>query len=150
MSVSAEVYRVAAMEHMTAACKLHETQNHVLSHYVAGLAVECIFRAYITRKRSHFDNKHDLRNLAKSAGFFAIISTANAEAMGVALGVVVERWLNSHRYRSVQAMESFLRGRGLNRGVKGDFLKENSRLIVNAAFEIVSLGSRQWKSSSKN
>jgi len=39
----------------------------------------------------------------------------------------------------------FLRKKKLHTKIKGDFVKANSRRIVNAAFELVNLGASVWK-----
>ncbi|MCY2954152.1 MAG: hypothetical protein NTU53_19625 [Planctomycetota bacterium] len=145
MDFTADVYLTAAQEHVTAARELYDSRRYTLAHYVAGLAVECIFRAYRYRIDPVFDERHDLHLLAKSARFYDIFPERHVEKISAALGVVVTQWLNNHRYRSEAALRSFLADRKLYVGIKGDFVKENSRRIVNAALDLVSLGVIRWK-----
>ena len=42
----AEIYYEAAKEHRDLALELHEAGRYVMAHYLSGLAVECILRAY--------------------------------------------------------------------------------------------------------
>jgi HEPN domain-containing protein len=60
-----EVYLTPASEHITAAFELLEAERYALAYYVAGLAVECVFRAYATMVGAEHDDKHDLRRLRK-------------------------------------------------------------------------------------
>ena len=45
------------------------------------------------------------------------------------------------------ALRTFLRTQKLDRGIKGDYVKENGRRLLNAAKEIVNLGVTQWTRS---
>jgi hypothetical protein len=120
-------------------------QCYVLAHYVAGLSVECLFRAYRLRTDRAFDERHDLWVLAKTSGFLGICPAQSRPKINAALGDVVSRWQNDHRYRSNESLQRFLRKKKLHIKIKGDFVKENSRRIVNAAFELVNLGASVWK-----
>jgi hypothetical protein len=55
------------------------------------------------------------------------------------------RWSNKHRYRSEAALRAFLKRGGFDRRIRGDYLKENARIVVNAAARIVNLGLLRWK-----
>jgi len=144
MAFNAEDYRIAAEEHVTAANQLYGLKRWALAHYVAGLAVECMFRAYRCRVNTQFDERHNLRDLARASGFLDIIPPERVEAILAALEGVVARWQNDHRFRSEAALRRFLVDNSLYLKIKGDFVKESSRRIVNAATELVNLGARQW------
>ncbi len=138
----AEIYREAAVEHLALARELHDTGRYVMSHYLAGLAVECILRAYQYRLSPVFSGRHDLQILYSSAGFASIVPQENQEAVGAALSEVSRRWSNSHRYRSEAALRLFLRRANL--GGTGKFVRESSRKIVNAATLVVEIGAVKW------
>lgn len=138
----ANVYFAAAQEHKTLAVELHEAGRYVLSHYLAGLAVECILRAYRTRINSAFTARHDLAALAQEAGFDSIVPDEMQETIGAAFTEVVRRWSNSHRYRSERALRDSLRQAGLGRS--GKYVRESSRRIINAAIVIVDQGVLKW------
>lgn len=144
MDFTAEVYRTAADEHVTVAFELYQSGRYVLAHYVAGLSVECLLRAYRYRLDPAFDERHNLYLLAKAARFYDVVPQRETEKVSAALGAVIAQWQNNHRFRSESALRSFLVERKLYVGIKGDFVKENTRRIVNAAFEIVNLGSVRW------
>lgn len=139
------VYRTASQEHATAALLLFEHRQYVLAHYVAGLGVECIIRAYRTKLAAPFDERHDLYELARAARFFDLFPSARVRALSAAFGTVAAQWVNTHRFRSESALRKFLTERKLYMGVKGDLLHARTRLIVNAAFELVTMGVTQWQ-----
>ena len=151
MSITAETYILAAEEHLTAAQELYHPQGrYVLSHYVAGLAVECMLRAYRVRLDPEFDSRHDLQELYKLARFGDVVPDHQQEKIGAALGTIVLQWSNNHRFRSEDALRAWLRKKGLHQGIKGDFVKERTRRIINSAADIVTVGVGRWKILSKN
>lgn len=140
----AETYALAAQEHITVILELHESQRYVLSHYVAGLSVECLLKAFKSRLDSALDERHDLRRLANKGRFFDHASEKQQPGIAAALGEIVTRWANGHRYRSESALRRFLTKRRLF-ARKGDVLKNSSRKIVNAALELVTFGAQKWQ-----
>jgi len=143
--MSPQTYRFAAEEHATAAFLLLGERRFVLAHYVAGLAVECIIRAYRTRLSAVFDERHDLYELARAARFFELFPANRAPALSAAFGIVVAQWVNTHRFRSEASLRKFLTEHRLFRGIKGDLLAARSRMIVNAAWELVNIGVSKWQ-----
>lgn len=152
MRFTAEAYRQAALEHVATARELYDADppRYVMAHYVAGLAVECMLRAYRHWIDTEFDERHDLRALYKAARFDEIVPAALQEKIGTARSIVDSQWQNNHRFCSEEYLRLFFKRGALDRGIRGDFLKERTRRIVNAAFEIVSLGNRQWIKSLKS
>jgi len=145
MTFGPEVYRTAAEEHLTASHELYKSGRYVLAHYVAGLAVECMLRAYRRRPESTFYERHDLWELARHARFLDVVPAKSTASITAALGEVVTRWQNQHRFRSEHSLRSYLLDRKLHLRIKGDFVKESARRIVNAASDLVTLGAMQWK-----
>lgn len=148
MKFSGEVYITAAREHMDVAVRLYQKQaeprNYALAHYLAGLAVECTLRAYLSRITSDFDRVHDLYHLYKAAQFYDIVRTERAEAVNTALSEMASQWNSNHRFGSEAALRTHLRSLGMNRGIKGDFLKERTNRMINAAFAVVNVGVLRW------
>ena len=138
----AETYKEAAREHITVAQEMYLTGRYVLAHYLSGLAVECILRAYQYRLSPVFSGRHDLRVLYNDAQFGTVVAPAEEAQVSVALLEVTRRWSNSHRYRSEAALRLFLRRANL--GHTGKFVRESGRKIVNAAAIIVEIGVLQW------
>ncbi|MBE0535291.1 MAG: HEPN domain-containing protein [Phycisphaerae bacterium] len=144
MSFNASDYLAAAREHVDSARRLYDIRFYVLAHYVAGLAVECLLRAYRSRVSKTFDERHDLMEIFKKSGFGDIVPDSQRERIGAAIGDVVSRWQNDHRYRSEESLRRYLKKKKLNLKIKGDFVKENSRRIVNAAWDLVTIGAKAW------
>jgi hypothetical protein len=115
--------------------------------YLAGVAVECILRAYRLRVDPEFDSRHDLRRLLSASGLQAYVPEKRRADVGAALGDVWARWRNDYRYASDDRVLRDLRARGLTLGIRGDPLKENSRLVFEKAHELVGLGVARWKNT---
>lgn len=142
---TAKLYLAAGVERAGVLESLHDADEYVLAVYAAGLAVECVLRAYRVRVDPEFSSRHDLWELAAEARFADLVPGL-AEKYAADLGAVAVRWSNNHRFRTAAALLKYLKRAGLDRRVKGDVLKENSRRIVNAALDLVTLGARLWKS----
>ncbi len=138
----AETYREAAQEHSILATELHDAGHYVMAHYVAGLAVECILRAYRYRIGPVFDARHNLEALYAAADFGAVIAPDQEASVQTALAEVVRRWSNSHRFRSEQSLREYLKKANLGR--TGKYVRESSRRIVNAAVVVVDQGELHW------
>ena len=142
---SAEVYRAAAAERLAMLETLYKTGLYTLALYMAGVAVECIFRAYRCKIDPSFDSRHDLYELAKAANFQQLFLPGEIGDYEMARFEIAGRWSNNHRYRSDAAVRAFLRRSRLNRGIKGDYLKQNTRRAIDAAYFLVTVGLKKWK-----
>ena len=66
----AEEYLSAAREHYEALLNMPEEPHHFpMAYYQAGLAVECLFRAYTELVGGEHEAKHDLRRHAANGLF---------------------------------------------------------------------------------
>ena len=143
----AETYAVAAQEHVTAAVELHEAERFALAHYIAGLAVECVLRAFKSRLDPVLDERHDLYQLAKGGRFFDRVSEKHLPDLLAAFGEVVARW--DKLARTVEsALRKFLVQRRLFSGKETCFRKQQpaNRKCVLAG---VSFGAQTWKNCIK-
>jgi hypothetical protein len=139
-----EVYLTAAQEWLGTVESLYYRGFYTLALYVAGVAVESMFRAYRCRIDPVFDSRHNLYELAKAARFIEIVPATRLDEYDSALSKVATRWTNNHRYRSDAAMRAFFRRAQLSRGIKGDFLKENCRRAIDGAFVLIRIGAEKW------
>lgn len=138
-------YRDAAREHIGTARQLHEEiKSYPVAIYISGLATECMLRAYKRLITDELDEKHDLPKLFRNSKIIEYLPSVHQVDYGEYLGVVVTNWNNLHRYRSDALMRSWFKKHRLDRGIKGDFLKEISRKIFDASFEMVTLGEKKW------
>ena len=97
MKSTAETYHEASLEHIEAARQFHEAGADSLSHYFAGLAVECLLRAYL-RSADKFDADHNLETLADKANFYELVPLAQRENYGAKFSEINQRWRSNHRY----------------------------------------------------
>ncbi len=144
LQFTAEHYRTAAMQRVQEAWTLHGQQRHGLALYVAGVAVECILRAYRTRRGRQFSERHDLNELLKESGIVEFVSNETRQTLPAHLGTVWANWNNDYRFGHDELIRATLRKQKQNRMIKGDPLKELSRQTINAALEIVTQGASQW------
>ena len=149
MKFTGEAYYEAALEHVDTSRELLNLQRYALANYTAGVAVECIFRAYSYRYDKIFDCRHDLRAWYDAARFDNIVPELKRSEISAALSVVTTHWANSQRYCSVRSLRAYFKLAQLDRGLRGDLVKELCRRTVDASFEIVTLGDRQWDKSFK-
>ena len=138
-------YLAAAEDLLAAIPALYIHGNHALLIYTSGLSVECMLRAYRMRKGLPFRSDHALGPIAEEAGLPDLLPETDRERYDAALATLIVGWRNLHRFRSKEAMRRFLKGLKLDRGIQGDFVKENARRISSAAYDLVGLGVQRWQ-----
>ena len=143
--IGAAEYKASAEENLYAANASRMAGAYSVSHYLSGLSVECILRAYRWRIRQEWDGRHALVRLYRAAEFDRLIHRSDESAFADHFETVVASWNNEHRFISPAKLISFLNASGFTVNVKGDKLKEHSRKIYDAAEAIVELGLRKWK-----
>lgn len=144
MRVTAQAYREAASIQVEAARNMLEDRQYTLANYLAGLSVECMLRAYSSHLDNSFDARHDLRRWYEKSSLEAIVPTGQRERISIALSTVAAQWNNSQRYYSAELYRAEIKQAQLDRGIKGDALKEVTRRTVDAALEVVVIGEAQW------
>lgn len=154
-----EHYYRAALERMTQAQLLYRHQaSYAVAMYVAGVAVECMLRAFKGRKDSVFHEKHDLPQLFRASGILEVKQATQSGTSVTETQIGIYRrtlqaamidisilWSNDYRYASEDRLRAHLRKKvGLRTGIKGDILKANAVRLLNAAQTFVDKGSRLW------
>jgi hypothetical protein len=145
MGLRSDLYFAAALERIQEARFLNDNGFYALAMYVSGLAVECLLRAFRLLKDSTFDERHNLWQLWLSTILADVHSGFYDKKIQASLGVVTRLWQNDYRFRSKPELRAHLKKIGQARGIKGDFLKFNSKKLLEAATEIVQLGEKRWK-----
>ena len=145
MKISGDNYIDGASERIGAAYGMYASSRFVDAIYLAGVAVECILRAFAIEETDEFEGRHDLSRLMKAATLERFIGEKQRQAISAALGEVWTRWKNNYRYVGDDRLRSELKRLQLDRGIKGDALKENARMVLENAFTIVNKGTFQWK-----
>ena len=146
MKLNDSHYLEASAFRIQTARRLHEIGRYSAAIYFAGVSLECLLRAFITREDPQFDQRHDLRELYKKAQLQAFIRPKDHRQAGAWLGDIWTRWKNNYRFASDDRMLAEFRKLRHNRSIKGDILKENSRIVVEAAYQLRTLGERRWRS----
>ena len=150
MRLTADEYFQASQDHIEEARLLLNENKYAYSHFTAGLAVECMFRAYAVRNGAAFDGKHDLRNWFALARFDEVIRPVHAEQIAAAYDIVVLQWNSTQRYYSEGFLRAHFRNNRFDRGIRGNTVKELTRRLVEAAFEVVTEGKLRWMSKLTN
>ncbi|WP_395141164.1 hypothetical protein [Armatimonas sp.] len=149
----AQEYLLAAREHFAELQRLtlDEIRHYPLTYYLAGVTVECLFRAYMTLVDAKFDDKHDLRQLAASGQFFRFMPSRQQDHLEAALSDVYRRWSNAHRYRSASSLRKFLNQHGLFKNgqqhLSGDILKPNWEILYDGVDALMTIGLERWELS---
>lgn len=138
-------YLEASAFRIDTARRLHRIRQYSSAIYFAGVSIECLLRAFITREDPQFDQRHDLRELYKKAQLQALIHLADRRQADAWLGDVWMRWKNNYRFASDDRLRTHFKKLQFNRGIKGDFLKENSRIVVESAYQLRTLGEKRWE-----
>ena len=145
MDFTAESYRIAALEHLQRAQEFHAEGHYFLAHYFAGVSVECLLRAFLLRISPEFDARHDLYQLARSSRFFDFVPYELQREYGFKFTTLNLRWRSSHRYATEEQWRDYLSGLKADFSLKGERTKNNSRTVLNIAYDIVSLGDNKWR-----
>ena len=164
MQFRAEEYFRAGLERMTQArVILGDGQSFALAMYCGGLAVECVLRAFRFAENPTFQGRHDLMDLLKSSGLLKfddeymhrrrlteVQINERREVLKGAMNEVYARWNNNLRYASEASAKAFLKKSVRSEGVRGDPLKENARMLIEAAQTVVDRGATLWTSEQKS
>lgn len=162
MDFSADHYGRAALERMSQAHHLYRegAGNYALAMYAAGLAVECMLRAFILRRgKTEFESRHDVLLLAKESGMLNV-DYDQLKAKGLtdkqieehestlrgSINDVCTLWRNNYRFASEARLLAHLKKMKLYVGVKGDPLKANALRLLDAAQQVIDKGVLQWHS----
>jgi hypothetical protein len=140
----------ASLERLKESRSAFQNRDHVLSMYLAGIAVECILQAIAIHNGSHHDARHDLPKwLSKCpAALQDDIKGQAASAWSELLAV----WDNGLRYLSEEGLLGYLREKNASRRISGGpnaIIRENARRLLGAADIIHKRGSAQWVSSTR-
>jgi hypothetical protein len=147
MRIDAADYFAAAQERLSEANLLFEKARYVLALYIAGVAVESLLRAYIFRLEPKLEAVHNLKMLLKAGNLLSFTTPSESRQIGAALSNLYDRWRNDLRYTSNNRLRRRLKKSKLDRRIRGDFLKKNCRVAIEAAQIILKIGVIKWKQS---
>ena len=138
-------YRNAALERMEDAGQLKRIERYPLAMYAAGVAVECMLRAFRHPDREHAAH-HDVVGHLALCDHERLGDRAWTKLRGPVQTVHL-LWLNNFRYSDESRMRRHLNDLkyydGLKRG--SDTLKVACIELVDAALAIVTVGDERWR-----
>jgi len=144
MRIEAEDYLEAARFRIADSHHLYLGERYSFALYAAGLAIESMVRAYRVLETSTFDERHDLKLSLEESKIKRFLRPSEfAEITGLIL-FVFRRWKNDLRFASDNRLRRRLKKLQLDRGIRGDFLKQNCRMSLEAATRIVKIGVTRW------
>jgi hypothetical protein len=138
-------YFEASRERMNQAGQLYRSQQYSIAMYLAGVAVECMLRAF------HFDREfNDRHNIELMFG------ACDSEKLGAAAKVKMRGpiqtvhllWQNRYRFFSESRLRAHIQAIGQDkRGVfqGADFLKVRCRDLHDASNAIITVGVERWQ-----
>jgi len=147
MRIEATDYVEAAKERLTEANLLYEKARYALALYVAAVAVESLLRAHLVQLDPNFDEAHNLKMLLEASKLRIHTTLAEHQQINAAVDDLFKRWRNDLRYTSNNHLRRRFKRKKLDRGIRGDFLKENSCIAIEAAEIILKIGVAKWKQS---
>jgi len=101
-------YRRASHEKFHAAVDAHQNGHYAVSHYLAGVAIECMLRAYRWAIDPSWHERHDLRELMRASGVLQRLSPVKQGVVRDCLNEVALRWSVSHRYVPQDRLKAYL------------------------------------------
>jgi HEPN domain-containing protein len=146
ISVHPQDYYYAATERMAQANLLRRQQRYSIAMYIAGVAVECMLRAFYPKDRD-FDKGHNIEALYKACDPEILGESAKKRLRGH-IETVHLLWQNRYRYFSEERLRAHIRAlghdkRGVNPGA--DFLKVRCNELHDACNEVIMVGVRRFK-----
>jgi HEPN domain-containing protein len=145
MRIGPDDYLEAAQDRLTDAYRLYSDGRYSFSLYAAGLAVESMLRAYRVRQNPEFDERHDLPLLLTGSNLEKFVTATELAEIFAAIIDVFNRWKNDFRFTSEDRMKRHLKKLRLDRGIRGNFVKENCRISIQAATKIINIGAAKWQ-----
>ncbi len=167
-----EDYFKASIERISQAKVLYDNgSSFALSMYVSGLAVECMLRAHALLREPDISERpdslkmfkaHDLSLWFKKSGLMEwdevdlsrkgidpVRANAQSRDLQAAASKICIVWMNLFRFASEERVRSYIKKKKLDRGKRGDFLKENARILLNVSEVVVTKGTFRWNSLRK-
>lgn len=160
MDFTADHYFRASVERMSQAQHLYRQGEgyYALAMYTAGLAVECLLRAYMVKRRREFESRHDLLLLFKESGILDVDADklkakgltegqiqAHQRSLWTSVNTVFILWRNNYRFASEARLLAHLKKMKMYRGVKGSLLKAKTHDLLGAAQIFIDKGVFQWQ-----
>jgi hypothetical protein len=80
-------------------------ESIIFALYCAGVSVECMLRAFITKETTEFNSRHNIEMLYKDSKLGLKLDDKEKEKISAAIRTVSRTWSNSLRYTSEKRMK---------------------------------------------
>jgi len=144
MRIEPDDYLEAARDRIIDAHGLYNLGRYSFSLYAAGLAVESLLRAYRVLRDSEFEERHDLRLLLAESNIEVFVTTYEHVEITTLVFKIFTRWKNDFRFTSEDRLKRHLKKLRFDRGIRGNFVKENCRMMIDTADRILKVGVAKW------
>lgn len=137
----------AALERKAQARVLYDKGHYGYSIYTSGLAVECMFSAFIIKRYPDhsFNEGHDLKELLKNSRLLEVLRPKQHIKLNRYFQVVYINWHNSFRFSSDFQIKEQLIKRYKKQGIKGNIIKFASLETMESAAKIIDRGVLEWE-----
>ena len=145
MPTTSTDYRNAALERMGDATQLSRLERYPFAMYAAGVAAECMLRAFRHADRDHLAHHDVVAHFA--ACDRALLGERAWARLRAAVQTVHLLWLNGFRYAHAKRLRRHLNDLGYYQRVKrgSDTLKVACIELMDAALGIVTIGDERWR-----
>jgi hypothetical protein len=118
----------------------------IFSVYTAGVSIECMFRAYITKYTKEFDAKHDLEKLYTKSLLGSKFDTKQKEELTIAVKKANQIWSNDMRYASEKRMKRLIAHKNVKAGLidVNKYIERHFNEIFEATDLIIAKGQEKW------
>lgn len=138
---SASLARNEDMKH------LRQNANSVIfSLYCAGVAIECMLRAYLLKETTEFDAKHNLEKLYEQSKIAKLLEANEKEIISAAVKNANKLWNNNLRYTSDKRMKRLIAHEIVRTNFKdiGKYLNKYYSDIFEATEILIKTGQAKW------
>lgn len=138
---SASLTRLSDLAHLRT-----NKDSVILSIYCAGISIECMFRAYITKYTREFDSKHDLVKLFEKSQLGLNLEVEEKKELIIAVKQANEIWSNNLRYASEKRMKRIIAHKNITAGFKdvNNYMNRYYSDIFEATELIIKTGQETW------
>lgn len=136
-------YRDASTQRLKEADISFQDGRYSLSMYLAGVAAECMLRAY--QREPEFDGRHDVVRLFQACDFERFGERAQRR-LRAPIETIRELWLNGFRYATETMIRRHLKRKKHDRDLKrnADVLKVKCSELFDACEAVVTMGVEEW------
>lgn len=140
-------YYLASLTRYADLTHLRTNRNSAIySVYTAGVSMECMFRAYITKESNEFDSKHDLEKLYVDSKLGANFNTDEKQRLAIAVKQANAIWTNNLRYTSEKRIKRLIAHKNIKANLNdvNAYVSREYDDIFNATELIIEKGKEKW------